>query len=205
MQRWEQQNQLGQIAFEALLKNRLYFSEEEMRSENVLQLCFVTREPSRSKMKPTECYAFTHKTFQEYFAAFYLANEVLADSKESEALLLKVSPEDNWQVWKFLFSMVSKMDSERAVFLVSCLGGAVSRDSIREENDITETAQFQNYIDWVFSHSFCSNEFYAPWYDFNEVVNNALDDIADCQAFEEVLNDCKKENAGQTCRIHSLV
>ncbi|XP_067016981.1 NLR family CARD domain-containing protein 3-like [Acropora muricata] len=184
----EQLNQLGQVAFEALLKNRLYFSEEEMRSENVLQLCFVTREPSRSKMKLTECYAFTHKTFQEYFAAFCLANEVLADSKESEALLLKVSPEDNWQVWKFLFPMVSKMDSERAVFLVSCLGGAVSRDSIREENDITETAQFQNYIDWVFSHSFCSNE-----YDFNGVVNNALDVIADCQAFEEVLNDCQKK------------
>ena len=106
---------------------------------------------------------------------------------------LKVSPVDNWQVWKFLFPMVSKMDGERAVFLVSCLGGAVSHDSIPEENDITETAQFGNYIEWVFSHSFCSNELYAPLYDFNGVVNNALDVIADCQDFEEVLNDCQKK------------
>ena len=97
-------------------------------------------------MKPTECYAFTHKTFQEYFSALYLANEVLTGSKGSEALLLKVSPEDNWQVWKFLFPLVAMKDDERAVFLVSCLGGAVSRHSIPEVSDITQTTQFENSI-----------------------------------------------------------
>ena len=140
------------MAFEALLKNSLYFSEEEMRSENVMQLCFVTREPSRSKIKPIECYTFAHKTFQEYFAALYLANEVLTDSKESEVLLLKVSPVDNWQVWKFLFPLVARKDGERGVFLVSCLGAAFSRHSIPEVNDITETTQFDlNLIEWAFS------------------------------------------------------
>ncbi|XP_015777517.1 PREDICTED: protein NLRC3-like [Acropora digitifera] len=193
----EQLNQLGKVALEALLKNRLYFSEEEMRSKNVLQLCFVTREPSRSKIKPTECYAFAHKTFQEYFAALYLANEVLTDSKESEALLLKVSPEDNWQVWKFLFPLVAKKHGERGVFLVSCLGAAVSRHSIPEVNDITETTQFENSIKWVFSHSFCSN-FRLISDDFTGsssyiTVQNALDVIADCEDFEEVLNDCQRE------------
>ena len=86
------------MAFEALLENRLHFSKEEMNSGDFLLLCFVTREPSRSKMKPTECYAFTHKTFQEYFAALYLANQVLTDRNKGKALLLKVSPVDNWQV-----------------------------------------------------------------------------------------------------------
>ncbi|XP_015749374.1 PREDICTED: NLR family CARD domain-containing protein 4-like [Acropora digitifera] len=154
----EQLNQLGRMAFDALLKNRLYFSEEEMRSENVLQLCFVTREPSRSKIKPTECYAFAHKTFQEYFAALYLENEVLMDSKESEALLLNLNPVDNWQVWEFLLSMVAKKDGERAM-LVSCLDRAFSRHSI--PNDITETTQFKNSIEKV--HSFYSKiKSYAP-------------------------------------------
>ena len=140
----EQLNQLGKMASEALLKNRLYFSKEEMKSNDFLQLCFVAREPSRSKMKPTECYAFTHKTFQEYFAALYLANQVLTDSKEGEALVLQLSPVDNWQVWEFLFPLVAKMDGERAVFLVSCLGVASSRHAIPEVNsDITETTQFE--------------------------------------------------------------
>ena len=88
----DQLNHLGKMAFEALLNNRLYFSKEEMKSDDFLSLCFVTRESSRSKMKPIECYAFAHKTFQEYFAALYLANQVLMDSKESGALLLNLSP-----------------------------------------------------------------------------------------------------------------
>ncbi|XP_015762963.1 PREDICTED: NLR family CARD domain-containing protein 4-like [Acropora digitifera] len=65
----EQLNQLGKMALESLLVDRLYFSKAEIKSKDFLQLCFVTREPSRSKIKPSECYAFTHKTFQEYFAS----------------------------------------------------------------------------------------------------------------------------------------
>ncbi|XP_067016243.1 protein NLRC3-like isoform X2 [Acropora muricata] len=195
----EQLNQLGKMALESLLVDRLYFSKAEIKSKDLLQLCFVTREPSRSKMRPTECYAFTHKTFQEYFAALYLANEVLTDSKGSEALLLKVSPVDNWQVWKFLFPMVAKMDSERGVFLVSCLGDAFSRHSIPEVNDITETTQFENSIELTFSRSFSSTiELNAPLHDFTRsssyiAVDNALDVIADCEDFEEVLNDCQRK------------
>ena len=183
------------MAFEALLKNRLYFSEEEMRSENVLQLCFVTREPSRSKIKPTECYAFAYKTFQEYFAALYLANQVLTDSKESEVLLLKVSPVDNWQVWKFLFPLVARKDGERGVFLVSCLGAAFSRHSIPEVNDITETTQFDlNLIEWAYSCIFNRKLFLGFTRSSSHIaVNNALDVIADCGDFEEVLNECQRK------------
>ena len=189
----DQLNQLGKMAFEALLKNRLYFSREEMKSEDFLELCFVTREPSRSKLKPTPCYAFTHKTFQEYFAALYLASEVLADSKKGEELLLKVSPVDNWQVWEFLFPLVAKKDGERALFLVSCLGGASSRLAIPEpENDITETTRFDRpgklFLD------------VGPWVsaldrpDVN-IVENAVHVIAELEDFHGVLNDFQRKMA----------
>ena len=191
----EQVNELGQIAFEALLKNRLYFSKEEMRSENVLQLCFVTREPSRSKIKPTECYAFTHKTFQEYFAALYLTNQVLTYTKESEALLLKVSPVDNWQVWKFLLPLVAKIDDERAVSLVSCLCAALSRHAIPEpKNNITETTRFKSpqvlfcdIKDWCWPRHFSS-----PYPLF---LDDAFYLIGDCEDIHGVLNDCQRKMA----------
>ena len=190
----EQLNQLGQIAFEALLKNRLYFSKEEMRSENFLQLCFVTREPSRSKIKPSECYAFTHKTFQEYFAALYLANQVLTDSKESKALLLNLSPKDNWQVWKFLFLLVAKKDGERAVFLVSCLGAVVSRHVIPEpKNDVTEMSCFKSPAQ-VFPviNVFYVNYFSGP---YRNIVHGVLDVIREWEDFHGVLNDCQRKMA----------
>ena len=190
----EQLNQLGQMAFEALLKNRLYFSEEEMRSKNVLQLCFVTREPSRSKIKPSECYAFTHKTFQEYFAALYLANQVLTDSKKSKALLLNLSHEDNWQVWKFLFLLVAKKDGERAVFLVSCLGAVVSRHVIPEpKNDITEMSWFQSPLElFPVFYEFYPSNLSVPYINF---VHGVVNVISEWEDFHGVLNDCQRKMA----------
>ncbi|XP_015777518.1 PREDICTED: nucleotide-binding oligomerization domain-containing protein 2-like [Acropora digitifera] len=189
----EQLNQLGKIAFEALLKDRLYFSKEEMRSENALQLYFVTREPSRSNIKPTESYAFTHKTFQEYFAAFYLRNQVLTCGKESEALLLNLSPLDNWQVWKFLFQLVAKKDCERAVFLVSCLGAAGLRHARpKPRNDITRTTRFKSPRE-LFSDNFVRHElFHSP---YEGIVENALDLIGEWEDFPGQLNDFQKKMA----------
>ena len=188
----QQLNQLGKMAFEALLRKRLCFSEEEMRSKNVLQLCFVTREPSRSKMKPTPCYAFTHKTFQEYFAALYLANQVLTDSKEGELVLLKLNPLNNWQVWKFLFQLVAKKDGERAVFLVSCLGVS-SRLALPEpKNDITRTMRFKSPRE-LFSDNFVRHELsHSP---YEGIVENALDLIGEWEDFPGELNDFQKKMA----------
>ena len=60
-------NQLGKMAFEALLKNQLYFTQDEVKSQssalNFLRFPFLSREPSVSKVRPTPTYAFTHKTF----------------------------------------------------------------------------------------------------------------------------------------------
>ena len=42
-----------------------------------------------SKIRTTPCYAFTHKTFQESFAAFYLEREMIAcDEPRRDALRL---------------------------------------------------------------------------------------------------------------------
>ena len=74
-------NKLGKLAYEALLDNHLFFSQDEVKSQptvDFLRVPFLSRKPSVSKIKPTPCYAFTHKTFQEYFAAFYLAHQLVS-------------------------------------------------------------------------------------------------------------------------------
>ena len=200
----DQLNHLGKMAFEAFLENRLYFSREEMKSEDFLQLCFVAREPSRSKLKPTQSYAFSHKTFQEYFAALYLANEVLKDSKEGEELLLKVSPVDNWQVWKFLFPLVAKKDGERAVFLVSCLD-ASSRHAIPEtNNDITSVRRTHDF-DKAFHWALMLSERETL---YNDVVRKALDTIASCEDYDEVLSDWQRKmlvKLAECIRLEKLI
>ena len=110
--------------------------------------------------------------------ALYLANQMLMDSKESEALLLNLSPVDNWQVWEFLFTLVAKKDGERAVFLVSCLGVS-SRHAIPEA--IAETPDRDLFV--------LSEREEA----FSDTVNKALHVVADGEDCGDVLYDYQRK------------
>ena len=120
----DQLNQLGKFALSALLKDQLAFTQEELKSESTefLGFGFLSREASASKMKPNATYAFTHKTFQEYFAAFHLAHELATGESGKVALLAQLSPVDNyWQVWEFLITMAATKDDNSSVLVVSNL------------------------------------------------------------------------------------
>ena len=187
----EQLNRLGKMALEALLEGRHYFSQEEMKSEDFLQLFFVTREPSRSKMEPTQCYAFAHRTFQEYFAALYLTNQVLADSKDAKALLLKLDPTVEWQVWKFLFPLVARKDGEKALFLVSCLG--LSTDlAIHEAHYGVRSRTFKDTFHELF---FCWDfeSFRGPEATYSSVVRRVFEAIAACEDYGEKLSEWQRK------------
>ncbi|KAJ7367408.1 hypothetical protein OS493_040584, partial [Desmophyllum pertusum] len=126
-----QLNQLGKLAFEALVKDQLAFSAGEMRGQSTefIEFGFLSREASASKIKPKSSYAFTHKTIQEYFAAFYLAHQLLTGDSEKGTLLAKLSPiEKFWQVWEFLFTMVASKSDDMAVLLVSSLCASFSQE-----------------------------------------------------------------------------
>ena len=120
----DQLNQLGKLALEALLKDQLAFTLEELKSQSseFLELGFLSREASASKINSKPTYAFIHKTFQEYFAAFHLAHELLITDRMSAALLGQLSPVGNyWQVWEFLISTVARENDDTAVLLVSSI------------------------------------------------------------------------------------
>ena len=120
----EQLNQLGELALEALVRDQLYFTTEKLRghSTEFLDFGLLSREASASKIRPKPSYAFTHKTFQEYFAAFHVAHELLTGDKDKAALLTHLTPPDKyWPVWEFLITMVSKKSDDVAVVLVSSL------------------------------------------------------------------------------------
>ncbi|XP_068698251.1 protein NLRC3-like [Montipora foliosa] len=128
----EQLSLLGKMALEALLNNQAYFTGDELKCQSTefLEFGFLSREASVSKIRPNPSYSFTHKTFQEYFAAFHLAHQLLKGDKEKVTLLDQLSPVDKyWQVWGFLITAVASKSDDVAAFLVSCLCDSFCRDT----------------------------------------------------------------------------
>ena len=120
----EQLNHLGKFALEALLKDQLSFTPRELNSHSTefLEFGFLSREASASKARPKPTYAFTHKTFQEYFAVFYLTHELLTGESDKAALLAQLSPVNKYRkVWEILMTVVASKSDEIAVLLVSSL------------------------------------------------------------------------------------
>ena len=200
-------NQLGKMAFEALLKNQLYFTQDEMKSPptvDFLRLPFLSREPSVSKIRPTPCYAFTHKTFQEYFAAFYLAHQLLSGDKGKESLRLdELSPIDNWQVWEFLITMVSSKSAEAAVTVVSrlCAFFYLNRLDAEDDEVILDAKIFESDPhDWTKYITTLSEDEET----LMEVVCDTLDVIAKCEDGDNELKDYQKEMVRVVARCFPL-
>ena len=198
----DQLNQLGRMAFEALLNDRLHFTENEMKckSTDFLQLCFVTREPSVSKMRPMPCYAFTHKSFQEYFAALYLAHQVLHSDKQSgQALLAQLNPDSNWPVWEFLFTMVTNKSVDKGGFVVSRLCAFFFRDRYvghrTKEESIVDSYSDVHICEatplvrrFEYSRSLSEDE-----KELKTVLIKALHLVAECERGENELKDYQKK------------
>ena len=196
-------NQLGKMAFEALLKNQLYFSHDEVKShstEDFLQLPFLSREPSVSKIRPTPCYAFTHKTFQEYFAAFYLVHQLLSGNKEKERLLDEISPFDNWQVWEFLIPMVSRKSGEAAEAVVSRLCAFDYHERFKYDN--------LDFLEEYFEKNYNRVKKFTKWSKYENalsyVVRKTLALIAKCEDGDNELKDYQKKMVHVIARCFPL-
>ena len=73
---------LGRLALKGIENDRLHFDEDEFRAEsratNILEFGFLSKEASTSRRRPVSTYQFLHKTFQEFFAALSLSEQLLS-------------------------------------------------------------------------------------------------------------------------------
>lgn len=196
----DQLNQLGKMALEALKDDRMHFSEDAMKSHSINFLkCFLSREASVSKIRPTACYAFTHKTFQEFFAAFYLEQEMFAcrgDKPRRDALLAQLSPVDKyWQVWEFLFTMVVSKSHDDAIYLLSRLCACLYHKKPEKLIQAESNANLEEHIckntcyDWVADTGKLTKEEELV----ESLLTKALDLIAECESDENELKDYQKK------------
>ena len=196
-------NQLGKVALKALKANRMYFSEEEIKCQSIdfLRLCFLSQEASVSKLRPMPCYAFTHKTFQEYFAAYHLTFEILSGDKDTvDTLLAQLSPVDKyWQLWEFLLTMVASKSGEAASLVISGICAALQsqRAELTEEQKKPESdCDDDNYNDATYM-------WYGDDYDICDDLMNVFPNAK--HMFRWSLTEDEKTRASTLQGVFSLI
>ena len=87
----EELRSLGCIALQSLLKGELYIEESKVNGNNfnaVKKFGFLSTQSGRSRRKPCFRYGFLHKSFQEFFAGFYLALKNVREEDVAEITII---------------------------------------------------------------------------------------------------------------------
>ncbi|XP_068709706.1 NLR family CARD domain-containing protein 3-like isoform X2 [Montipora foliosa] len=127
---------LGCIALNGLLNDEMYFEHSAFRnctSDLIPELGFLSVQPGRSKRRPSRCYGFLHKSFQEFFAAFYLSCQLLDEESSPDSLVSDTRYfKEFQQVLMFTCGVLAQRCETRATALISSIASAINR--LADEN-----------------------------------------------------------------------
>ena len=129
---------LGSIALKGLLEDNLDFDEKELREHKASDLPgfgFLSVQPGCSRLRPTRRYSFLHKTFQEFFAAFYLSCQLIQKEKSSNSIAAdRKYRHELKEVLLFTFGMLAARYEETVVNLLKSIATQLNQE---REKDLT--------------------------------------------------------------------
>ncbi|XP_068724131.1 NLR family CARD domain-containing protein 3-like [Montipora capricornis] len=129
--------QLGCMALQSLGKGELFFDENEFKgtSNNLIKFGFLSIQTGGSKRKPSSRFCFLHKTFQEFFAGFYLAYQILDGDTDCKSVVTDVRNRNGLkQVFLFMSGILSTRSEEMTVSLVKSIAELASSSNMGMES-----------------------------------------------------------------------
>ncbi|XP_068732967.1 protein NLRC3-like [Montipora capricornis] len=134
---------LGSIAWNGLLNDEMYFDDSAFRngtSNLIPELEFLSAQAGRSKRRPSCCYGFLHKSFQEFFAALYLSCQLVDEEIYPDGLLAGARYEEFQQVLMFTCGMVAQRSEAKAMALMASIASQINQSDGEESDDYLVTA-----------------------------------------------------------------
>ena len=115
---------LGRLAWKGLTEDQMYLKRNELGgSANEIPVFeFLSVHTNRSKRRPSLDYAFIHRSFQDFFAGYFLASQILSGEISPEMLLPKDgSYPKNELAHFFAFGIISLKSEERATYFMDII------------------------------------------------------------------------------------
>ena len=134
---------LGRMALESLLKGELYFEGHKSDVGFIVlsKFGFLSLQAGGSKRKVVVRYAFLHKSFQEFFAGFYLAYKLIEGEIECESVVTDQRYENElYQVFLFTIGILVSTREKTAQSLVTYMARNIT--GLRSARDISKRLAF---------------------------------------------------------------
>ena len=115
---------LGKIALNGLSQDNMYFTDKQLgnHTRDLPGFGFLSVQPGSSKRKPCTCYGFMHKSFQEFFAAYFLCCQLLSGEISPEVLAADTRYFHQLrQVLLFTCGMLATQSEEIALALIKSI------------------------------------------------------------------------------------
>ena len=131
----DQLKRLGLIALNGLYEDNMYFEDKKLskKDADLPGFGFLSAQPGSSKRRPCMCYGFTHKSFQEFFAAHYLCCQLVRKETSPEILVTDTRYfRELREVLKFTCGLLAVRSEESAVALINCIANEVNKADVEE-------------------------------------------------------------------------
>ena len=140
-----QLKQLGLIAWKALLENKKFFEKNQLesRTDDIPGFGFLSWQRGSSRRKPHPQYSFAHKSFEEWFASFYLCVQLQSGEMSPEDLAADEryfsKHADLKQVLLFTCGILAQESKGKATVLIESLAAHIDEENgsikARKERD----------------------------------------------------------------------
>ena len=126
---------LGLIALNGLYEDNMYFEDKKLakKDADLPGFGFLSAQPGRSKRRPCMCYGFTHKSFQEFFAAHYLCCQLVSKETSPEILVTDTRYfQELREVLKFICGLLAVRSKETAVALIISIANKINNENVKK-------------------------------------------------------------------------
>ena len=131
---------LGRTALDCLHKEELYFDDYtgDIKKRLLMKFGFLSIQSSGRKRAPCDRYGFFHKSFQEFFSAYFLAFSIIDDVTNSQSVLTdtRYMPRGKlFHVFNFMSGIIAQQSEETAVSIVQRIASLVNETGLTSEDE----------------------------------------------------------------------